>query len=93
MYHAQNEIMNPNQEKKNTRPYMLTTLSIGTVLAFLLTGLIVGAFTRSENVKGSPILVNFCIQSGRKRYRPGRLKCEKSRCAGGSPNRRLMSLL
>lgn len=36
---------------------MLTTLRIGIVLAFLLTGLILGAFTRSENVKGSPILM------------------------------------
>lgn len=46
---------------------MLTTLSIGTVLAFLLTGLIIGAFTRSENVNGSPIstgFFSFSTQSG-----------------------------
>lgn len=43
---------------------MLTTLSIGTVLAFLLTGLILGAFTRSENVKGSPILMDFAHNPG-----------------------------
>lgn len=43
---------------------MLTTLSRGTVLAFRLTGLITGAFTRSANVKGSPILMSFCTQPG-----------------------------
>lgn len=45
---------------------MLTTLSIGTVLAFLLTGFIFGAFTRSENVKGSPIFDECCTQPGKK---------------------------
>lgn len=45
---------------------MLTTLSIGTVLAFLLTGLIFGAFTRSENVKGSPISIDFAHNRGQK---------------------------
>lgn len=43
---------------------MLTTLSTGTVLAFLLTGLIFGAFTRSENVKGSPISREFAHNQG-----------------------------
>lgn len=81
MYHAQKEIMNPNQEKKNTRPYMLTTLSIGTVLAFLLTGFIFGAFTRSENVKGSPIFDEFYTRSGEEECRPGRSRHEQSRCA------------
>ena len=45
---------------------MLTTLSIGTVLAFLLTGLIFGALTRSENVKGSPMAMNFAHNRGKK---------------------------
>lgn len=42
-YHDQKAIMKPNQEKKNTRPYMLIGLSIGIDLAFLLTGFTNGA--------------------------------------------------
>lgn len=59
---------------------MLTTLSRGTVLAFLLTGLILGAFTRSENVNGSPILLTFAHKEDE--YGPGRLRCKQSRRAG-----------
>ena len=43
VYHAQKAIMNPNHEKKKTRPYTLTTLKNGMDRAFRLTGLTSGA--------------------------------------------------
>ena len=51
VYHAQNAIMNPNQEKKKTRPWGSTGLRTGTLRAFLLTGLSTGGRQRSENLK------------------------------------------
>lgn len=44
--------MNPNQEKKNTLPYMLRTFKIGIERAFLLTGLTSGAMNSidGENI-------------------------------------------
>jgi hypothetical protein len=42
--HSQNAIMKPNQEKKNTLPYMLIGLSAGIEVAFLLMGFTNGAF-------------------------------------------------
>jgi len=45
---AQNEMKNPHQEKKNTRPYLLTGLRTGIERAFLLIGLMAGAFQRTE---------------------------------------------
>lgn len=56
MYQAQNAIMKPNHEKKKTRPYILTTLNTGNARAFLLTGLISGALTRSASVNPRPML-------------------------------------
>jgi hypothetical protein len=45
-YHDQKAIMKPNQEKKNTLPYMLKGLRAGIDLAFLLTGFTNGACHR-----------------------------------------------
>lgn len=45
-YHARKAIMNPNQAKLKTRPYLLKGLRTGTDRAFPLTGLISGAFQR-----------------------------------------------
>lgn len=61
----QNAIMNPNHEKKNTRPYMLKGLRPGMLLAFLLTGFNKGAF---HNVVMLNILLNvvICLSSRRK---------------------------
>lgn len=56
VYHAQKEIMKPNQEEKKTRPYTSTTLSTGIFRAFPLTGLTSGALMRSEKVKPRPML-------------------------------------
>jgi hypothetical protein len=42
-YHDQKAIMKPNQEKKNTLPYMLKGFRAGMDLAFLLTGFTIGA--------------------------------------------------
>jgi hypothetical protein len=48
-YHDQNAIMNPNQEKKKTRPYTLVTgLRNGMDWAFLLMGLMAGDRQRRE---------------------------------------------
>lgn len=43
-YHAKKAIMNPNQEKKYTLPYLLKGFNIGMDLALPLTGFISGAF-------------------------------------------------
>lgn len=40
----------PHQEKKNTRPYLLTGFSTGMLLAFWLTGLIAGLCQRLDTV-------------------------------------------
>jgi hypothetical protein len=40
---------NPNHEKKNTRPYMFTTLNTGIDLALWFTGLTSGASQRTDN--------------------------------------------
>jgi hypothetical protein len=47
--------MKPNQEKKNTLPYMLTGLSAGIEVAFLLIGFTNGAL---HNVVTSNMLKN-----------------------------------
>jgi len=52
-YHDQNAIMKPNQEKKNTRPYMLMGLSAGIDSALRLTGFTLGA--RHRSVKSGAI--------------------------------------
>lgn len=50
-YHDQKAIMNPNQEKKNVRPYVVEIgLKKGIERAFWLTGLTSGARQRSEKV-------------------------------------------
>lgn len=41
--HDQKAMKKPNQEKKNTRPYLLIGLKMGTDRAFWLTGLTSGA--------------------------------------------------
>jgi hypothetical protein len=53
-YHDQNANKNPNHEKKNTRPYLLTGLRTGMERAFWFIGLISGDFQRSEIL--NPIL-------------------------------------
>jgi hypothetical protein len=45
-YHAKKAIINPNQAKLKTLPYLLKGLRTGTDRAFPLTGLISGAFQR-----------------------------------------------
>jgi hypothetical protein len=42
------DLLNPNQAKKNTRPYLSTGLRIGIERALPLTGLISGAAQREE---------------------------------------------
>jgi hypothetical protein len=56
VYHAQKAIMNPNHEKKNTRPYMFMGFRAGTDLAFRFTGLTSGAPYRSDNLMLTPML-------------------------------------
>lgn len=58
----QNATKNPNQEKKNTRPYILMGLNPGIERAFRLTGLTTGAL---HNVVGSNIVVDppNCLES------------------------------
>ena len=52
-YHDQNAIMNPNHEKKNTRPYTLTGFRHGIDRALRFTGFTIGALHR---VVGSNIV-------------------------------------
>jgi hypothetical protein len=50
LHHDQNAMKNPNQEKKNTRPYMLMTFRMGTERALWLIGLTSGASHSSETL-------------------------------------------
>ena len=50
VYQAQKATMKPNQEKKNTRPYMLIGLKKGMERAFRLIGFTSGASHRTESV-------------------------------------------
>jgi hypothetical protein len=50
-YQDQNAIMKPNQEKKNTRPWILITLNRGTERALWLIGLSSGAFQSNAGLK------------------------------------------
>jgi hypothetical protein len=50
-YHERKAIINPNQAKKKTLPYLLMGLRIGIDRAFLLTGLISGACHRVATLK------------------------------------------
>ena len=50
MYQAQKAIMKPSHEKKKTRPCLSKGLRIGTLRAFLVTGLSAGARQRSETL-------------------------------------------
>lgn len=72
---------------------MLTTLRIGIVLAFLLTGLILGAFTRSENVKGSPILMILHTILGRINMDQVDLDVNSPDVREENPDRSLMNLV
>lgn len=47
-YHDQNAMKKPNQEKKNTLPYLLTGFKTGILRAFWLIGLIVGALHKLD---------------------------------------------
>jgi hypothetical protein len=58
-YHDQKATKNPNQLKKNTRPYMLTTLKNGIDRALWLMGLTSGA---SNNRLGLNILASYHIR-------------------------------
>ncbi len=60
VYQAQKAIMNPNQEKKNTRPYMLMGLKKGIDRAFRLIRFTSGADQRSESL--SPMVA--CLSTG-----------------------------
>lgn len=53
--HAQKEMKNPHHEKKKTRPYLFTGLRTGIERAFLLIGLMAGAFQRTE------VLISNCL--------------------------------
>ena len=50
-YHDQKAIMNPNHEKKKTRPWILITLNRGTERALWLMGLSSGALQSKAGLK------------------------------------------
>ncbi len=60
VYQAQKAIMNPNHEKKNTRPYMLMGLKKGIDRAFRLIGFTSGADQRSESL--NPMMTVLCLE-------------------------------
>jgi len=55
-YQERKATKNPDQEKKNVRPYLLKGLRMGTERAFLLTGLTSGASQRCDALNPIPIL-------------------------------------
>lgn len=59
MYQAQKASIKPSHEKKNTRPCRSTGLKMGTLRAFLLTGLRTGVRQRSEAL--NPILAESLV--------------------------------
>jgi hypothetical protein len=63
VYQAQKDSMKPSHEKKKTRPCGSMGFRIGTLRAFLLTGLTVGVRQRSDTLK--PIIAEAVARGSR----------------------------